>query len=72
LASIWGAIFGTAAIRILSDEVLAKPELVGWDVVVYGAILMIVMIFLPQGLFVGLKELYERWRLRYAERGAEP
>jgi branched-chain amino acid transport system permease protein len=70
LASIWGAIFGAATIRILSDEVLLRfGEL---DIIVYGLILMLVMIFLPQGLFVGLKEGYERLRLKYARKAAEP
>ncbi|MBM4445166.1 MAG: branched-chain amino acid ABC transporter permease [Chloroflexi bacterium] len=70
LASVWGAIFGAAAIRILSDKVLLEfGEL---DLIVYGLILMVVMIFLPQGLFVGLKEGYARLRLRYVRREAEP
>jgi hypothetical protein len=33
---------------------------------------MLVMIFMPQGLFVGLKEAYGRWRLKHVRRGAEP
>lgn len=69
LASIWGAIFGAGTTRILSDELLLGFG--EWDVVVYGAILVIVMIFMPEGLFVKLKELIGRWRLRYAERGSE-
>jgi branched-chain amino acid transport system permease protein len=70
LASIWGAIFGTAVVHILSDELLI--EFGEWDTIVYGLILMVVMIFVPQGLFVGLRETYEHWRLRHAERRAEP
>jgi branched-chain amino acid transport system permease protein len=67
LASIWGALFGTAVVRILSNEVLLRfGEL---DIIVYGAILMAVMIFVPQGLFVGLRDSYEHWRLRRAQRG---
>ena len=69
LASIWGAIFGAGTTRILSDELLLGFG--EWDVVVYGAILVIVMIFMPEGLFVKIKELIGRWRLRYAERGSE-
>jgi branched-chain amino acid transport system permease protein len=69
LASIWGAIFGAGTTRILSDELLLGFG--EWDVVVYGAILVIVMIFMPEGLFVKLKELIGRWRLRYSERGSE-
>jgi len=69
LASIWGAIFGAGTTRMLSDELLLGFG--EWDVVVYGAILVIVMIFMPEGLFVKLKELIGRWRLRYGERGSE-
>ena len=66
LASVWGAIFGAATTRILSDELLLRfGEL---DVVVYGLILMLVMIFMPEGLFVRLKGILERWWLRYERR----
>jgi branched-chain amino acid transport system permease protein len=70
LASIWGAVFGAAAVGYLSDELLLRFG--NWDVVIYGLILMLVMIFMPQGLFVGLKEAYERWRLKYVRRGIKP
>ena len=69
LASIWGAIFGAGTTRILSDELLLGFG--EWDIVAYGAILVIVMIFMPEGLFVKLKELIGQWRQRYAERGSE-
>jgi len=69
LASIWGAIFGAGTTRILSDELLLGFG--EWDIVAYGAILIMVMIFMPEGLFVKLKELVGRWRQRYAERGSE-
>ena len=66
LASIWGAIFGAATTNILSDELLLNfGEL---DIVVYGLILMLVMIFMPQGLFVKLKEIIVLWRARAAEK----
>jgi len=68
LASIWGAIFGTAVVRLLSDKLLI--ELGGWDMIIYGLILVVVMILVPQGLFVGLRDNYERWRLKRAQRGA--
>ena len=69
LASVWGAVFGAAATRILSDELLLRfGEL---DVIVYGLILMLVMVFMPEGLFVKLKDVVARWRLRYEQRGAK-
>jgi len=70
LASIWGAIFGAGATRILSDELLLRFG--EWDVIVYGLILVLVMIFMPEGLFVKLKEVFERLRLRFRQKGAEP
>jgi branched-chain amino acid transport system permease protein len=70
LASIWGAIFGAGTTHILSDELLLGFG--EWDVVIYGLILMLVMIFMPEGLFVKLKEIFQRLRLRYRRRGTEP
>lgn len=69
LASIWGAIFGAGTTRILSDEVLLRFG--DWDVAIYGLILVLVIIFMPDGLFVKLKEVFERLRLRYKQRGVE-
>jgi len=58
LASIWGAIFGAGATHLLSNELLLN--LGKWDIVAYGIILMLVMIFTPEGLFVALKSA-SRW-----------
>jgi len=80
LASIWGAIFGAATIRILGDELLPRFERLGvleslnldyLNIIVYGLILILVMIFMPQGLFVAIKEGFERWRARQVTRGAQ-
>jgi len=70
LASIWGAVFGAGVTRLLSEELLVR--FVGWDIVIYGLILVLIMIFMPDGLFVKLKEIFERLRLRYRQRGTEP
>jgi len=68
LASVWGAIFGAGATRILSDELLLRFG--EWDIVVYGAMLMLIMVFMPEGLFVWLKTLLERLQLRFSRKGA--
>ena len=56
LASIWGAIFGAGATRLLSDQILLGfnqyPQL---DIIIYGLILMLIMILMPEGLFVSIK-----------------
>lgn len=74
LASIWGAIFGAMTVRWLSYDVLVRfGEL---DVIVYGLMLALIMIFMPQGLFVNLRELYSRWRsgwdLKQSQRRSQP
>ena len=56
LASIWGAIFGAGTTHVLSDQILLGftkyPQL---DIIIYGLILMLIMIFMPQGLFISIK-----------------
>jgi branched-chain amino acid transport system permease protein len=58
--SIWGAIVGTLLIAFLSLEWLHFFE--EYEILVYGAILLVVTIFLPEGL-VGLPQMVrERFR----------
>lgn len=73
LASVWGAIFGAAAVTLLT-EVLRNvlPHLLQGasgeqEIIAFGLILMIVMIFLPEGLTTGTLLRIRRWR---AERAA--
>ena len=61
LASIWGAIFGTAIITVLGEALHGFGQL---DVILFGLTLMVVMIFMPQGVTKGLLSLYERGRER--------
>lgn len=58
LASIWGALFGTGTMHVLNDELLIHYG--KWNMVISGLILIIILIFMPQGLFVALKEAYLR------------
>jgi len=74
LASIWGAVFGAATITYISQDALvelgkSQPKLAELDVVLYGLILMLVMIFLPKGLFVSLRDAFDSWRQRRARKG---
>jgi branched-chain amino acid transport system permease protein len=52
MASVFGSILG-AAILTLLPQVLSSFE--GWETVVFGAILMLTMIFLPKGLVPTLR-----------------
>jgi branched-chain amino acid transport system permease protein len=74
LASIWGAVFGAATITYISQDALAElgrsqPRLADLDVVLYGLILMLVMIFMPKGLFVTLRDSIDSWRRKRSQKG---
>jgi len=70
LASIWGPILGVAFITILTEGLKfivpqVFPRAGGeYEIVVFGIILVVIMIFLPEGLTSGLFNLYEGWRHR--------
>lgn len=57
MASIWGALFGAAGVTLLGDLLQGFGEM---DTVVFGLILILVMIFMPQGLFRGMVEMWDR------------
>lgn len=66
LASVWGALFGAAAIQFIKNWILTLDKadisffglaLKGLDPIVFGAILIGVMMLLPQGLTRGLTDM---------------
>jgi len=61
MASIWGSLLGASVITLLPQWLHVFLD---YEMVVYGLILMLIMIFLPQGLVRGLVDLYERSRSR--------
>jgi branched-chain amino acid transport system permease protein len=62
LASIWGALLGAAAIKVLGEFLHRWGD---FDVIVFGLILMVVIMFLPDGLNRGLTRIGEEWRRRW-------
>jgi len=60
LASVWGALFGAAAILAIQQNMDAFIEMLvpnasgEHEIIAFGLILMLIMILSPQGLFVGL------------------
>ncbi len=59
VASLWGALVGAVVLSIL-PEVLTIFE--DYDVLIFGAILVSIMILLPQGLVKGLGDLFIRFK----------
>jgi branched-chain amino acid transport system permease protein len=76
LASIWGAPFGVASIFVIKEVLRARMQ--DWlrgaggehELIAYGVILILIMIFMPQGLVRGLTEAYGRWRADRREMAA--
>ena len=65
MASTYGAIFGALVLTFLPELLVVFED---FEVMIFGAILMLMMIFLPQGLFVGLQNLLRRlWARRPAK-----
>jgi branched-chain amino acid transport system permease protein len=60
MASIWGAVFGAATLTALPEFLAVFHD---YDILIFGLILMVVMIFLPQGLTRGGLDLVGRWKL---------
>jgi len=57
MASIWGSLFGASLLTLLPEWLHSFAD---FEMMIYGLILMIVMIFMPQGLTRGLIDIYER------------
>ncbi len=51
MASTYGAVFGAILLTFLPELLIVFED---YEMLVYGAILMLVMIFMPQGLFISL------------------
>ncbi len=70
LASIWGAPFGVAFIYVIREVLRARLETIlhvtggSAELITYGLILILVMIFVPEGLTVGFMRSYRRLRAR--------
>jgi branched-chain amino acid transport system permease protein len=61
MASIWGSLLGAGVLTVLPEMLTVFHDL---EVVIFGAILMVVMIFLPRGLVRGILDLYESRRYK--------
>lgn len=73
LASIWGAPFGVAFVYVVKEVLRARMRdlLRGaggeHELLAYGVILMLIMIFMPEGLTAGSVNLVRRLQRRFAE-----
>ena len=56
MASIWGSLLGAGVLTVLPELLTAFHD---FEIIIFGLILMVVMIFLPRGLVRGLLDLWE-------------
>jgi len=63
--TIWGALIGASLLTILPESLRGLED---FEVLVYGAILMAVLLFMPRGIWVRLRSI--SWRRK--ERGERP
>ena len=68
LASVWGALFGAATVLLIQQYVSSAikvfiPGASGeYEVIAYGLILIVIMIFMPDGLFSTIMGVVRRWQ----------
>jgi len=55
MASVWGALLGASVLTLLPEVLHGFAE---YEMIIFGMILMLVMIFMPQGLTRGLLDIY--------------
>lgn len=78
LSSIWGAPFGVAMILIIKEilrsrlRVLLEGASGEHEIIFYGLVLILIMIFMPEGITVGLVHRWRAWRSRDRETGTLP
>ncbi len=63
MASIWGSLLGAAVLTVLPEILVVFHD---YEIIIFGGILMVVMIFLPRGLVRGILDLWELRRYRKA------
>jgi branched-chain amino acid transport system permease protein len=69
MASLWGAVAGATFLTALPEVLRAIED---YDILVYGAMLILCMMFLPGGLAEGLNRLARAVRALWAGRRATP
>lgn len=71
MTSIWGALIGTLLIGFISEGLVLLSEVVPGlqgdvDTIVFGAILVLIVMFMPEGLVPRIRSMYEKARAKKA------
>lgn len=74
LASIWGAPFGVGIIFVIKEVLRARLHRLlhgaggEHEIILFGILLVVIMIFMPQGLSYGVTRAYSRLKVGWAAR----
>jgi branched-chain amino acid transport system permease protein len=60
MGSLWGSVFGALLLTLLPEALHAVKE---YNVLIYGLILMVALVFFPQGLFPGIAAVLGRGKI---------
>ncbi len=60
MGSLWGSVFGALLLTLLPEALHAVKE---YNVLIYGLILMVALVFFPQGLFPGIAAALGRGKI---------
>jgi branched-chain amino acid transport system permease protein len=60
MGSLWGSLFGALLLTLLPEALHAVKE---YNVLLYGLILMVALVFFPQGLFPGIAAVLGRGKI---------
>jgi len=74
MTSIWGALIGTILIDSISEGLIIAGEYFPWlkgdiDTIVFGAFLIVMIMFVPEGLVPRLRSLYEKFQWKNGQKG---
>ncbi len=61
--TIWGALLGAAVLTLLPEYLRGLED---FEVLAYGAILMLVLLFMPRGILIGFRNFFEKKRMNPA------
>lgn len=72
MTSIWGALIGTVIIEFISEGLVAASHVIPGlkgdiDTIVFGSILILIVMFMPEGLVPRLRTAYLKYQVKKSE-----
>jgi branched-chain amino acid transport system permease protein len=62
MGSVWGSFLGATLLTLITEIVQAAEK---FNIIAYGIIFTLVLIFLPEGVLIYLRNVYQKYRSEY-------